>query len=82
MKQVESKEVMDMSVTSKDTQYGIESWFLVRKRCLLPLLPKGILPYTRFGLGMIAIGVWKHVVSQVNLPPTIKLMFHPFSQVN
>jgi len=22
------------------------------------------------------------VVSQVNLPPTIKLMFHPFSQVN
>jgi len=49
-----------MSVTSKDTQYGIESWFLVRKRCLLPLLPKDILPYTRFGLGMIAIGVWKH----------------------
>jgi hypothetical protein len=22
------------------------------------------------------------VVSQVNLPPIIKLMFHPFSQVN
>ena len=49
-----------MSVTRKDTQWGIESWFLVRKRWLLPLLSESLLPYTRFGLGMIVIGVWKH----------------------
>jgi hypothetical protein len=55
-----------MVVTRKDTQYGMESWFLVRGRWLLPVLPQGLLPYTRFGLGMIAIGVWKHSNVYIN----------------
>ena len=49
-----------MPITKKDTQYGIESWFLVRRCCLLPLLPESLLPYTKFGLGMIVIGIWNH----------------------
>jgi len=49
-----------LPITRKDTQYGFETWFLVRKRLLLPLLPKDLSPYTRLGFGMIAIGIWKH----------------------
>ena len=49
-----------MSVTKKDTQWAIESWFLVRRKWLLPLIPEQFIPYTRFGFGMISIGIWKH----------------------
>jgi hypothetical protein len=47
-------------ITQKETQWGMESWFLVRRRWLLPLLPDELSPYTRLGLGMVVIGAWKH----------------------
>lgn len=49
-----------MTITGKHTRFGIESYFLVSKQKLLRLLPKGLSPYTKLGLGTIVIGAWNH----------------------
>jgi hypothetical protein len=53
-------------ITKKDTQWGMESWFLTRRRWLLPLLPEGLLPYTKFDFGMSVIGAWKNSNVYIN----------------
>jgi hypothetical protein len=49
-----------MAVTGKRMRYAMESYFMVPRRRIAGLVPEGLEPYTKFGMGEVAVGAWNH----------------------
>jgi hypothetical protein len=49
-----------MTITGKQTKFGIEAYFLVPKKKLLRFVPEGLSLDTKLGLGTVVIGAWNH----------------------
>ncbi|MGE5174420.1 MAG: hypothetical protein ACM3MD_11405 [Betaproteobacteria bacterium] len=55
-----------MTMTGKQTRFGMESWFLVSKEKLQRFIPHEVSLYSKLGMGTLVIGVWNHANAYVD----------------